>query len=934
MSVTPLTLTSNSPSAPVTASGNIELQFSAAILAGVGKITITDGVTQSYLGRDGTPQTRIVGDSDTRVIDISSAQVTINGDKLIINPTDDLHLGLEYQVVIDSGAITNTEHAAFSGLTHTGLFQFAPVVSVPALSIGFGYDTGSSDTDLVTNQSWQDIYVDISGDTLATDHVEVFVNGAWHTATREDGEGLPYYYLSAETVGDLSGSGDITARLVSNTNVVKSVQTSHYTIDDDAPTWSAVDATLSLNSGTDTGEVGDNTTQFLNVTVDVDLHGMSGLEVGDRISISEAYEGEGVWIGPIVGTEHVITDADLRGDGHLSFNLSFENHEGEEEEEEGPWDSGHHSLKVVVSDLAGNRAEEGSYSNQTLELHIDREPAEFLYGETSGDLTQLIIHFDEGVAPEGFKLVKVSDSSEILLTPGMFTFSEGYSVVTIHLPAALQNDTEYRLESTGSLYDRAAGNITGTNPLDTFTARYGEDATLHDLSISNDTGSADGITNVAAQTVSGSYTGTLYGPQKIQVSVNGGDSWQDVSLSGKNWSLSGVTLAAGENHVLARVSNGGDNFGGIDDTFTLDTTAPGLGSAPDLLAAFDDGASNSDNTTSLTSLTVTALLGTESGYRVGDVVDILDDGSLVGHYTITASDLDFYGDMKNVDITLNTLAEGSHSLSVRVTDGAGNVVTGPSLTVTIDIPDPDNTPPTAVLNVDSVTYSSSTGVVGIELIGDYADAIVEYSLNLVEWLPASGTGQHREFVQGTSPYLDPWPGVALRVVDAAGNIGGGATGLPHGSIIFIDGEANTSVGAFGYDAVYVHGGNDTINFARAADFAYVDGGADTDTLSLFNAATFASSTATLAGKLNSVEVLHLAAMTGTASITSYTAITGLGVTTLRIDGGASATVDIGAGHWTLVSQSTTPGTYDLYTSNNINLEILEAVVIVGTPVLS
>lgn len=914
----PKSFTFTPPDGPVTASSDIALTFSEAIKAGSGKITITDGITQSFTGRDGSVQTRIVGASDTRVIDIGSAEVSISGNTLTINPSADLKLGLDYHVVIDTGAVLDLDNTPFTGLTHTGIFHFEPVPasSIPTLLITFGDDSGASDTDLVTNNGWQDIYVDIgSGTVSGTDRVEIYVNGAWHTATPEEWEGQTYYYLSGETAGDLSGSGEIIARLVSNTNAVRAVQTSHYVIDESAPGWSAVGATLSLNSATDTGEVGDGATQYLNVTVDVDLHSMSGLQVGDHISIREVHEGEGTWVGPVVGTEHVITAADLAGDGHLSFNLSFE--EGEEgEEEEGPWHSNHHSLKVVVSDLAGNRAEEGSYSNQTLELHIDREAAIFEYGETNGDLTQLSLHFNEGVNPAGFKLVKVSDNSEILLTPEMFTFSAGYSVVNIALPAALQEGAEYRLESTGILYDRAAGNITGTNPLDTFYASYREDAVMESFSISNDTGRADNITNVAAQTVSGTYSGTLYGPQKIQVSVNGG-AWQDATLSGNNWSLAGVTLLAGDNNVDTRFSSGSSSFGEIYNQVTLDATAPGLGSAPDLLVNFDDGASNSDNVTSLTDIMVTALLATESGYRIGDLIEILDGSTVVGQHTLTASDFDSYGPVYNVDIALDTLALGGHSLSVRATDGAGNTITGPALPVTIAPPPaPDTTPPTAVLDPGSLSYNDSTGLMTIALDGDATDTTVEYSQNGgATWIATTFNGGTWQLT--ASPGIQP--GITFRVVDGAGNVGSGVAGMPAGTIVHIESDWNQTMGADGYDVLYTNGGEDYIIYSSPDGFRFVDAGGGNDTLALTG--TFSFDAADLAGKIFNFEEIELNGAI-TMEIAGDSTLLSLGMPTLRIDGSASALVDLSSGAWT---HATTIGGYEIYTAGNATLEIATVV---------
>jgi len=56
-------ITVTTPSGPLTTSGDLVFEFSGAIKAGTGTITITDGITQSYTGRDGSLHTRIVGDT-------------------------------------------------------------------------------------------------------------------------------------------------------------------------------------------------------------------------------------------------------------------------------------------------------------------------------------------------------------------------------------------------------------------------------------------------------------------------------------------------------------------------------------------------------------------------------------------------------------------------------------------------------------------------------------------------------------------------------------------------------------------------------------------------------------------------------------------------------------------------------------------------------
>src|SRR4029079_12925797 len=72
--------------------------------------------------------------------------------------------------------------------------------------------------------------------------------------------------------------------------------------------------------------------------------------------------------------------------------------------------------------------------------------------------------------------------------------------------------------------------------------------------LSNDTGTSptDFVTKTAAQTVSGTYTGSLGAGESIQVSADGGANWVTASASAGTFSASGVTLSSGANALSVR----------------------------------------------------------------------------------------------------------------------------------------------------------------------------------------------------------------------------------------------------------------------------------------------------------------------------------------------------------------------------------------------
>src|SRR5439155_951892 len=97
--------------------------------------------------------------------------------------------------------------------------------------------------------------------------------------------------------------------------------------------------------------------------------------------------------------------------------------------------------------------------------------------------------------------------------------------------------------------------------------------------LSTDSGTAsDFITNVASQTVSGTYTGTLNSGETIQVSADGGAAWVTagtVDTVNHTWSASGVTLSASGTSLLVRETAAeAKTTAGTGHSYTLDTKRP------------------------------------------------------------------------------------------------------------------------------------------------------------------------------------------------------------------------------------------------------------------------------------------------------------------------------------------------------------------------
>jgi hypothetical protein len=177
----------------------------------------------------------------------------------------------------------------------------------------------------------------------------------------------------------------------------------------------------------------------------------------------------------------------------------------------------------------------------------------------------------------------------------------------------------------GGSYTDAAGNpgVAGASPaisIDTVAPV----ATATSVSFSADTGTSnsDLVTNVAAQTISGTLGAVPGSDETVQVSLDNGATWVNASsTAGTGWSLAGVTLA-GSGSVQVRVTDAAGNHGPVFSTaYVLDTTAPtvtvassaaalGVGQSANLTFTFSEAPANF----SLASLTVTG--GTVTGLTV------------------------------------------------------------------------------------------------------------------------------------------------------------------------------------------------------------------------------------------------------------------------------------------------------------------------------
>ena len=131
------------------------------------------------------------------------------------------------------------------------------------------------------------------------------------------------------------------------------------------------------------------------------------------------------------------------------------------------------------------------------------------------------------------------------------------------------------------------------------------------------------------------------------------------TATGGNWSITATALSSGVHSLTARATDAaGNQTTSAALSVTIDTSAPGAPSAPDLTDGSDTGVSNSDN---LTKNTTPTFSGTA---EAGATVTLLEGATTLGTAMADGS--------RNWTITSSSLADGVHNITVRATDAAGN----------------------------------------------------------------------------------------------------------------------------------------------------------------------------------------------------------------------------------------------------------------------
>ncbi|SHG14110.1 Ig-like domain (group 3) [Pantoea sesami] len=297
-------------------------------------------------------------------------------------------------------------------------------------------------------------------------------------------------------------------------------------------------------------------------------------------------------------------------------------------------------------------------------------------------------------------------------------------------------------------------------------------------SLQNDTGlsASDFITNDSQVVVNGSLTAQLGNNEKAQISLDGGTTWIDLTVTGTTWRYTdGRTLTDGSYQYQVRVIDNAGNVGATDSQdVVIDQTKPAATTITVDSITQDTGLSGSDFITSDSQISLKGTLGAALGS--GDHAQISLDGG------VTWIDVSVSG-LSWTYVDGRTLADGDYNYQLRVIDDAGNISATASQVVTIDTVAPDAS---KTIAIDSI--SDDTGLSGSDFItndtsltlhgslgatladGEYAQISIDGG---VTWQNVIVTGNSWYYVDSRTLGNQTYD-YYVRVVDAAGNVGASA----------------------------------------------------------------------------------------------------------------------------------------------------------------
>ena len=590
-------------------------------------------------------------------------------------------------------------------------------------AIALSADTGTSNTDLITNTASQAISATLSA---ALDTGDILYGSV---GSGEDG--APAWVDITGSISEVDGTSIITwnevelkegvHKLILRITDIADNNTTfdqEYTLDQTAPNIVISAIAFSDDTGTESDDFITNTaTQTISATLDLALDTAGG----DILYGSVASDDAGlIW-----------TDITAKIDSDDSTSIIWD---------DVPLATGTHDLIFRITDIADN--------NTTFDQ-------EYTLDQTAPNIVISAIAFSDDTGTESDDFITNTATQTISATLDLALDTDGgdvlYGSVASDDAGLIWTDITAKIDtgnSTSIIWDDVPL-ATGTHDLifritdiadnnTTFDKKYTLDQTapnivISDIAFSDDTGteSDDFITNTATQTISATLDLALdtAGGDILYGSVASDDAgliWTDITAkidSDDSTSIiwDDVPLATGTHDLIFRITDIADNNTTFDQEYTLDQTAPNI--VISAIAFSDDTGTESDDfITNTATQTISATLDLALDTAGGDILYgsvASDDAGLI--WTDITAKIDASNSTSIIwdDVPLAT---GTHDLIFRITDIADNNTTfDQEYTL-------DQTAPNIVIS--DIAFSDDTGTESDDFITNTATQTISATLDL------------------------------------------------------------------------------------------------------------------------------------------------------------------------------------------------------------
>ncbi|MBF0185858.1 MAG: putative Ig domain-containing protein, partial [Magnetococcales bacterium] len=553
----------------------------------------------------------------------------------------------------------------------------SPGISIGALALAS--DTGFGNSDWVTRVAAQTITGTLSASLAAGDLLYGSVDGGvtWTEITDKLSGSMNLAWDSATL---LAGNHAIRLKVVDLAGNSGPVASGFYSLDSTAPQQTITGIDISLDSGLEEDDFETNTA---NQTITATLSHV--LSEGERLygSVNDGQDWTDI-TSKAIGTAIIWDGAVLTGG--VVFHAPS-------------------AIKLKVSDTAGN---EGMVATQSYILDTAIPGVTISNIHLSNDSGSSNTDFDTNMAVQTITATLsgpiVTDHALFGSTDGGLTWSDITGKVTgtdISWDGAVlvagSNTIQIKVTDVDAGNDGAIASQ--AYYLDTINPGAAEH-TISAISLSSDTGisSSDFKTSVAAQTITASISAALTpGEDHLLGSLDGGQSWTDLTdkVNGTQITWDGALLS-GSSSIKFKIATTGGNDGPVaTQAYLLDQTAPNIAIGTIQISA-DTGISSSDFATKNTLQTISAVLSFHLSY--GDMLfGSVDDGT-----TWTDITNKVVGTVVSWDGA--TLANGNHTIRLKVSDQAGNEGQIASQSYLLD----DTAPGVTVTGIDLATDSGNS----------------------------------------------------------------------------------------------------------------------------------------------------------------------------------------------------------------------------------